>query len=304
MEEPLARGDFSEAAELCDGDPRAVSQFALIAIKNREIGYAKIKHLVMDRFQRDVLSDLEQRLSWVNTVIKSAPMVGLFGTVMGMMGAFGKLANAAKRESRCAGRRHQFCPDHHRLRVGDRHSADALDRLDQHSNSQDGGSGRRRIEPGPGHVPRRDDAVLLPQWPFRLDGYLVDATSATDQQEYFVEAGEEHPLVFRRPLEDAEMDITPMIDITFLLLIFFLVASRLDEDAPVELPTARYGAPWPRRVPFRSPWRRATAEHAEVYLADGRASDRQIAVIRLTVQEQEIIALCRSRSARKGSCTC
>jgi biopolymer transport protein ExbB/TolQ len=93
LEEPLSRGDFSEAAELCDGDPRAVSQLALIAIKNREIGYAKTKHLVMDRFQRDVLSDLEQRLSWVNTVIKSAPMVGLFGTVMGMMGAFGKLAN-------------------------------------------------------------------------------------------------------------------------------------------------------------------------------------------------------------------
>jgi biopolymer transport protein ExbB/TolQ len=42
-----------------------------------------------------VLSDIEQRLSWVNTVIKSAPMVGLFGTVIGMMGAFGKLAGAA-----------------------------------------------------------------------------------------------------------------------------------------------------------------------------------------------------------------
>ena len=80
---------------MCDGDPRAVAQLALIAINNRQIGYAKTKHLVMDRFQRDVLSDLEQRLSWVNTVIKSAPMVGLFGTVMGMMGAFGKLANQA-----------------------------------------------------------------------------------------------------------------------------------------------------------------------------------------------------------------
>lgn len=95
LETPLARGDFKSAAELCDGDPRAVSQLALIAISHRDIGYAKVKHLVMDRFQRDVLSDLEQRLSWVNTVIKSAPMVGLFGTVIGMMGAFGKLAGAA-----------------------------------------------------------------------------------------------------------------------------------------------------------------------------------------------------------------
>jgi biopolymer transport protein ExbB/TolQ len=48
--------------------------------------------MVLDRFQRDVLADLEFRLSWVNTVIKSAPMVGLLGTVIGMMGAFAKLS--------------------------------------------------------------------------------------------------------------------------------------------------------------------------------------------------------------------
>ena len=95
LQVPLTSGNYQAAADLCDGDPRALSQLALVAINNRELGYAKVKHLVMDRFQRDVLSDLEQRLSWVNTVIKSAPMVGLFGTVVGMMGAFGKLAAAA-----------------------------------------------------------------------------------------------------------------------------------------------------------------------------------------------------------------
>ena len=40
-----------------------------------------------------MLSDLEYRLSWVYTVIKSAPMVGLLGTVIGMMGAFGEVAD-------------------------------------------------------------------------------------------------------------------------------------------------------------------------------------------------------------------
>ena len=48
---------------------------------------------IRDRFQRDVLAELEHRLSWVYTVIKSAPMLGLFGTVLGMMGAFSKLAS-------------------------------------------------------------------------------------------------------------------------------------------------------------------------------------------------------------------
>ncbi len=45
----------------------------------------------------------------------------------------------------------------------------------------------------------------------------------------------------RRSLGDSEMDITPMIDIVFLLLIFFLVASKMDEAATVKLPPARRG---------------------------------------------------------------
>jgi biopolymer transport protein ExbD len=45
----------------------------------------------------------------------------------------------------------------------------------------------------------------------------------------------------RRKDVDTDMDITPMIDITFLLLIFFLVASRIDDNAVVKLPTARHG---------------------------------------------------------------
>ena len=40
---------------------------------------------------------------------------------------------------------------------------------------------------------------------------------------------------------ETDMDITTMIDITFLLLIFFLVASRIDDNAAVQLPTAKHG---------------------------------------------------------------
>lgn len=45
----------------------------------------------------------------------------------------------------------------------------------------------------------------------------------------------------RTSTEDAEMDITPMIDITFLLLIFFLVASKMDQAGDVTLPPAKHG---------------------------------------------------------------
>ena len=94
LEGPLEKGDFDGAGMLCEDDPRVVPQLTFLAIQNRKLGFAKIKQLVMDRFQRDVLADLEHRLSWVNTVIKSAPMIGLLGTVIGMMGAFDKLATS------------------------------------------------------------------------------------------------------------------------------------------------------------------------------------------------------------------
>ena len=45
----------------------------------------------------------------------------------------------------------------------------------------------------------------------------------------------------KRKLEEADMDITPMIDMTFLLLIFFLVASRMAQDGGAQLPKARFG---------------------------------------------------------------
>ena len=94
LEAPLKKGDFDTVVELCEGDRRAMPQLVELAVENRGIGFTKVRQLVMDRFQRDVLADLEYRLSWVSTVIKTAPMVGLLGTVLGMMGAFATLASA------------------------------------------------------------------------------------------------------------------------------------------------------------------------------------------------------------------
>jgi biopolymer transport protein ExbB/TolQ len=93
VDQTLGEGDLNATLELCDGDSRAMPQLVALAVANRQIGYTKIRTMLADRFQRDVLSDLEYRLSWVYTVIKSAPMVGLLGTVVGMMGAFSELGS-------------------------------------------------------------------------------------------------------------------------------------------------------------------------------------------------------------------
>ena len=45
----------------------------------------------------------------------------------------------------------------------------------------------------------------------------------------------------RRNLDVGELDITPMIDVTFLLLIFFMVTSTMKEPATADVPPARHG---------------------------------------------------------------
>jgi biopolymer transport protein ExbB/TolQ len=87
-----SQAEFMDQVE----DGRAMPQLVNLAVTNRDLGYTHLRHFVADRFQRDILADLEYRLSWVQTCIKSAPMLGLFGTVLGMVGAFGKLASGDK----------------------------------------------------------------------------------------------------------------------------------------------------------------------------------------------------------------
>ncbi len=87
-----AAHQWDAAAQRCNGDRRAVSQLAAIAIAQKDAEPAKLRQRVWERFEREVLGELDYRISWIATVIKAAPMVGLLGTVMGMMGAFASLA--------------------------------------------------------------------------------------------------------------------------------------------------------------------------------------------------------------------
>ena len=83
---------------------------------------------------------------------------------------------------------------------------------------------------------------------------------------------EEGPALPHRPVRDtADMDITPMIDITFLLLIFFLVASIPDASTAVQLPPARHGkAVNPRTSVILTIAEGGGPEGVSVYLGDGK----------------------------------
>ncbi|MFY9253518.1 MAG: MotA/TolQ/ExbB proton channel family protein [Fuerstiella sp.] len=97
--ELLEKNDFEGVTEACDTPElwsRAVPQLVHVAVENRNKPIKKIKGIVGEFFSREILSDFDARTSWVNTIIKSAPMLGLLGTVSGMIMAFGKIAGTGE----------------------------------------------------------------------------------------------------------------------------------------------------------------------------------------------------------------
>lgn len=91
----LDKHNYDGVAEICDTPKywnKAVAQLVLVAVQNREMGPPKVKRLVAERFEREILADLEYQTTWINTIVKSAPMLGLLGTVSGMIKAFAKIA--------------------------------------------------------------------------------------------------------------------------------------------------------------------------------------------------------------------
>jgi len=69
--------------------------------------------------------------------------------------------------------------------------------------------------------------------------------------------------------DDSDMDITPMIDIVFLLLIFFLVSSKMTAEETVELPQARHGNVVPVKESAIIVMRRGTGQQADILRLDG-----------------------------------
>ena len=98
VEQHLRQGDYESVQSVCDGDLRAVPMMISLAVKNRNLDQDKLESWVMDRFQFDVLSDIDSRITWISTLIKASPMLGLIGTVAGMMGAFRTLETAVAEE--------------------------------------------------------------------------------------------------------------------------------------------------------------------------------------------------------------
>ena len=104
---------------------------------------------------------------------------------------------------------------------------------------------------------------------------------------------EEQNIVLPKPKrnpEDGELDITPMIDVTFLLLAFFVVVSRMDPQAAVPLPMASYGESIQDKeaVTLIVVLDKETGETVEIYKGRSMADDTKVPAGDEEVQEANI----------------
>ncbi len=91
-----------------------------------------------------------------------------------------------------------------------------------------------------------------------------------------------------KPKDDAEMDITPMIDITFLLLIFFLVASKMDAASEISLPKAKNGTAVTTKNSAILTVTDAGDGAVNIYLGNGAVEANRITATDLAEQESQI----------------
>lgn len=96
LDELLKTRKYKAATERCDFDFRALPRLCLLMIANRELQFSQLRQLIASNLQRHILGDLEDQLGSLVTVIKSGPLLGLFGTVLGMMAAFGRIGTGEK----------------------------------------------------------------------------------------------------------------------------------------------------------------------------------------------------------------
>jgi biopolymer transport protein ExbB len=86
----LKRENVVEAISICDATPGPVARLVKAAIINREKGRERVREAVEEAGLTEV-PRLEEKLNLLATIAQIAPLLGLFGTVIGFMRIFSHL---------------------------------------------------------------------------------------------------------------------------------------------------------------------------------------------------------------------
>src|SRR5580693_4459987 len=89
----LKRDNVVEAISICDATPGPVARLVKTAILNRDKSRERVREAVEEAGLTEVPL-LEERLNLIATIAQIAPLLGLFGTVIGFMEIFQQLQSS------------------------------------------------------------------------------------------------------------------------------------------------------------------------------------------------------------------
>lgn len=98
LEDALARGGVQGGVKMCDEEPGIIAKLFNTALQTGHQGKVATRDAIANLIELEILPDLNFLLPVILVFTKLAPMLGLLGTVWGMILAFDKIAGATKVE--------------------------------------------------------------------------------------------------------------------------------------------------------------------------------------------------------------
>ena len=89
----IKRGNIVEAIAICDATAGPVARLVKAAILARDLGRDRVREAVEEAGLTEV-PRLEEKLNLLATIAQIAPLLGLFGTIVGFIDVFGQIEQA------------------------------------------------------------------------------------------------------------------------------------------------------------------------------------------------------------------
>ncbi len=82
--------EYQEALELCENEPNFLTNVLSAGLPKINAGFEAMEKSMEEVAEEETIK-LHQKIGWLSLIGNIAPMMGLFGTVLGMIGAFNEI---------------------------------------------------------------------------------------------------------------------------------------------------------------------------------------------------------------------
>lgn len=90
LEQLFEEEEYQEALDVCEQEPNYLTNMLAVALPKLNAGFETMEEVMDEQYQLEA-TKLFSKISYLSLIANIAPMMGLFGTVLGMVGAFNKI---------------------------------------------------------------------------------------------------------------------------------------------------------------------------------------------------------------------